>query len=240
MLCITNTSAATPRGSTEYGYVAPILTGDENYIFPWLATGRNQFGPKYATPTRSATACYMRGLKEVVQVQTNNGTPWQWRRICVQLKANVIYGSNFPDLRFWDNGGNGVHRVVNNTDQLGPASVLLDFLFRGTQGIDWSDTFSAPVDTTRVTLAYDRTKRLTSGNQYGMMKSFKMWHPMNKTLVYDDEEDGGTMIPSALSVADKRGMGDYFIVDFIRAGTGGTDADRMSWHPNATLYWHEK
>lgn len=239
-MSLSNVTVNDPSGGTVYNYTGAILTGDETYCFPWVATGRNQFAPKWAQATRSASACYMRGLKESIQIQTNNGRPWQWRRICVTLKNTSLYQTNAPDLRYFDNGVSGSHRVVNNIIGLSPENLLMDYIFRGSREVDWQDVMNASVDTARVTLHYDQTRRIASGNQYGMMRNYKMWHGMNKTLYYDDSEDGGIMVPSAFSVGDKRGMGDYLVLDFIRAGSGAEEGDQMIWHPNATLYWHEK
>ncbi|QCX29470.1 capsid protein [Plant associated genomovirus 16] len=240
MLSLSNVTVNDPSGGTTFNYTGAILTGDETYCFPWVATARNQFAPQWAQPTRSSSACYMRGLKESIQIQTNNGRPWQWRRICLTLKNAPLYQTNQPDLRYFDNGVSGCHRVVNNIIGLSPENLLMDYVFRGSREVDWQDVMNASVDTARVTLHYDKTRRIASGNQYGMMRCYKMWHAMNKTLNYDDSEDGGIMTPSAFSVGDKRGMGDFLILDFIRAGSGAEEGDQMIFHPNATLYWHEK
>ena len=46
------------------------------------------------------------------------------------------------------------------------------------------------MDTTRVNLKYDKVRRITSGNDAGVIKRFKMWHPMRKNLRYDEDEEG--------------------------------------------------
>ena len=38
---------------------------------------------------------------------------------------------------------------------------------------------------------------------------------MNKNIVYDDDQDGGKMLDSHLSVTDKRGMGNYVVLDWL-------------------------
>lgn len=63
---------------------------------------------------------------------------------------------------------------------------------------------------------------------------------MNKNLHYQSDEDGNNQSSSPYSVETKLGLGDYYILDIISAGTGATSSDRMSFDPEATLYWHEK
>ena len=63
---------------------------------------------------------------------------------------------------------------------------------------------------------------------------------MNENLLYDDDEDGGEESAVNMSSKGKYGMGDYYVLDIIGSGTGGTTSDRLSWAPTSTLYWHEK
>lgn len=113
-------------------------------------------------------------------------------------------------------------------------------LFKGSQGVDWLDPILAPVDTSRVDLKYDKTQRLCSGNQSGMFKEVKLWHPMNKNLTYQDDESGEVMTTSVFSVDDKRGMGDYMVLDLFSSLLGTSTSDILSVTYQASLYWHEK
>lgn len=63
---------------------------------------------------------------------------------------------------------------------------------------------------------------------------------MRHNLVYDDDEAGSGESTSVYSVDNKQGMGDYFVVDIIQAGIGGTSSDLLSINATSTLYWHEK
>lgn len=63
---------------------------------------------------------------------------------------------------------------------------------------------------------------------------------MNKNLVYDDDESGDQEATSYQSVESKAGMGDYYVLDLIQAGSGGGTGDVILVQANSTLYWHEK
>ena len=74
-------------------------------------------------------------------------------------------------------------------------AAIYSILFKGAGGgIDWTTShpglLNAKVDTTRVNLKYDKVRRITSGNDAGVIKRFKMWHPMRKNLRYDEDEEG--------------------------------------------------
>lgn len=127
---------------------------------------------------------------------------------------------------------------VNNTPNL--RNQVDAIIFKGAKGVDWNDIIVAPVDTRRITLKYDKTRILRSSNANGTVREAKMWHPMNSNLVYDDDESGDLEASSYSSVESKAGMGDYYVLDLISAGTGGGTSDALLIQGNSTLYWHEK
>jgi len=117
---------------------------------------------------------------------------------------------------------------------------LFNIIFKGQVNSDWLDPMTAPTDNGQVTIKYDKTITLASGNEDGFIRKYKRWHGMNSTLVYGDDESGGAEYPSFYSVGGKRGMGDYYIVDMFRARTGSATSDLLSFSPTSTLYWHER
>lgn len=199
---------------------------------------------------RTAQVCYMRGLSENIRIQTSSGIPWFHRRICFTSRGGSAFNSvNSSDTAPVQASGNsvdtsnGMERLwfnsnVNNT----PATVLAqqNLLFKGSYNVDWNDNILAPIDTTRVDLKFDKTWCVRSGNASGTIKERKLWHPMNKNLVYNDDENGEGEATSYFSVGDKRGMGDYYVLDIFQAGAGGTSSDLLNVFSNSTLYWHEK
>lgn len=243
-----NTTAALPVNNPDYFVNPAILTGARDYIFAWCATARSleasaagPLAPVAQNSARTAKTCYMRGLKEKIQIQTNNGTPWQWRRVCFTTKSQNIINAEQPNYRISSLTTSGWTRVLNNVSGSPLASTILDPLFRGRLGGDWQgDQFTAQLDSSRVDIKFDKTRIFQSGNSAGVMRNVQLWHPMNKNLVYNDDEFGGTMEDYYFSTTAKPGMGDYYVIDFIRAGTGATTADLMTFNPSATLYWHEK
>lgn len=247
MVCTTNIQAGSGTGGTTYTNQPAILSGGYTYILPWICTARNALitglpGYPNETPTRTANTCYMRGLKERIQLQSNNGTAWQWRRICFTFRGDYLWANSTTTFQWWRADDTyGVTRSIQNAAGVGGVgNRLIDLVFKGTQSIDWSSYFTAKLDTERIRVMSDQTHTMQSGNDSGFMRNFKLWHPMNKNLTYEGEENGGQYQSSPYSVDTKIGLGDYYIVDIISAGTGATSADRMSFDPEATLYWHEK
>lgn len=244
----TNTTASSPVNGTTYSVAPAILNGNVEYCFPWICTARSMeaanngiIAPKSLEAARTASTCYMRGLKEKIQIQTSSGVPWQWRRVCFASKDDDIITQSTNTLRLSTITNAGWVRMVNNVGGTPMFNSIIDPLFRGSLGGDFQgDLMTAALDTTRVDVKYDKTVIIQSGNQSGVMRNFNRWHPMNKNLVYDDEQAGGTESDSYYSTRAKPGMGDYYVIDFIRAGTGAQSSDNLSFNPASTLYWHEK
>lgn len=211
----------------------------------WIATGRdittnsgNVPGNVQYDATRTATNTYMRGLKHTDFFQISDSTPWIWRRICFCFRGIGIFGNGSASAPLILETTNGFVRSQNdvNTPTYNAASGIV---FKGAQGSDWNSLFTAPVDTSRVDLKYDKTITFNTGGA-PMSKRFSRWFPMNKTLVYDDDEFGGGEGTSQISVIDKRGMGDYYMMDIIGPAVGGTGSGTLTWSTEATLYWHER
>jgi len=196
---------------------------------------------------RTATNCYMRGFSEHIRIQTNSGLPWFHRRICFTSKTDgfVQAASDSPTQPFntYIETSNGFQRLmlnqaINNMAQT--QANIQGIIFRGSSGQDWNDPLIAPLDTARISVKFDKTWTLKSGNSNGTVAERKLWHPMNKSLVYDDDEQGAGMLTNKFSVDSKPGMGDYYIYDIFLPGAGGTSSDAVTIVPNSTLYWHER
>jgi len=201
------------------------------------------------TADRTAQTCYMRGYKENVRVQTSTPLPWLWRRITFTTKGPVFYSKSPLDTttvnpyRPYSDTANGMGRQwfnlqVNNM----PETVALynGLIFKGTFGKDWTDVITAKVDPARISVKSDTTRRITTGNNSGHFSERKLWYPMNRNLVYDDDESGAAEDTFYYSTDAKAGMGDYYIVDYLMPGIGGGTGDVLNINCTATLYWHEK
>lgn len=205
-----------------------------------------------ATPSRTSTICFMKGFAENIRVETSTGNPWFHRRICITTRDSLFYLLNDGDTPGTDRSyaasgsietSNGWQRLASNamTDTLsGTRQQWLTVMFKGLQGVDWDDFITAPIDTNRVDLKFDKTWVYRSGNERGIIKETKMWHPMNKNLFYDDDESGAGENTKNFSVRDKRGMGDYHIFDLFSQGSSGNTTDLLKIRFTSTMYWHEK
>lgn len=105
---------------------------------------------------------------------------------------------------------------------------------------DWIDPITAPIDTKTVKVMYDHVTRINSGNDAGIVKTYNLWHGVNKNLYYDDREIGGDIGSSPVATESSRfGMGNMYIFDII-VGNSDDAADALDFLPTSTLYWHEK
>jgi hypothetical protein len=203
-------------------------------------------------PARTSTVCFMKGFAENMRIETSTGNPWFHRRICITTRDPLFYVQNSADPAGADRGyaaagaietSNGWQRLASNalTDTL-PATTAawLTILFKGAQGNDWDDYITAPVDKNRVDLKFDKTWIYKSGNERGVLRERKVYHPMNKNLYYDDDENGAAETTTNFSVRDKRGMGDYHIFDLFSQGSSGSTSDLLKIRFTSTMYWHEK
>jgi len=252
MLTYTNVSAASQTGSTSYLSTPAIITGGSStpFVAVWCATARDNLansggtkGTKFDQASRTATSCYMVGLKEVIEIQVADGLPWQWRRVCFTVKGGQTLGGNLPNASTSYapslETSAGYVRVINGLTQ-SQQNNLFALLFQGALNSDWADPLTAKVDTERVSLKYDKTCTVASGNEQGTIRKYNRWHPMRKNLMYDDDESGGITGAVGYSVGSKVGMGDYWVIDIIKPRVGSSTSQQFLFNCESTLYWHEK
>lgn len=64
---------------------------------------------------------------------------------------------------------------------------------------------------------------------------------MNRALIYDEDETGGSVNDGVLSAAVNASMGDYYVLDIFKPTLAAQETDEsMTFAPEATLYWHER
>lgn len=253
MLSWSNTS---PTGTVQaFAVGGANIRGNTYGTFLWCATARDLSNGSGANTIslqsqRTAQTCFMRGLSEKLRLQTSSGVPWFHRRICFTSKDAVFTDKADDDTGSLVNSttpylqtSNGYARLWRN-DQINNAPNTINerqsVIFKGSNGQDWNDVLIAPLDTARITVKYDRTSLIRSGNASGTVQLRNMWHPMNKNLVYDDDEAGDRMIAQQYSVESKAGMGDYYVYDIFVPGVGATATDILNVGAVSSLYWHEK
>lgn len=257
MQVYTNMISSTAAPAATYFNQAAIVGGntstDVNVNHPkvmlWQATARDLsnstsiINARAVESARTSTTPFMVGLRESIEIQSGNGVPWQWRRICFTFKGNLPGAATTTTFRPFVETNQGYSRVVNTLsgDRNSGATYDLFFtVFAGQNNTDWNDPMVAKTDQTRISVKYDKIRTLATQNQDGFIRKYKHYHPMNHTLAYDDDEVGENMSSSYNSVDSKVGMGDYYVLDLIRSRFGAGTTDALVFNPSATLYWHEK
>lgn len=253
-MSLTNTTAS-GAGNASVIAGSTYVKGDTNATYWFCPTARQpsiKSGPAGSMinqATRTSTTCFMRGFKETLRIQTSSSIPWFHRRIafCSKDVAFRQYqGSDTPlnsTSVFLQNVARGYTRVWINSlvnNQPSTDTTRLAILLRGSEGLDWDNIATAPLDNRRVDVKYDKTTVIRSGNERGTVVSRHYWHSMNKNLVYDDDEIADVTEGFSFSVKDKRGMGDFYVYDLFTVGTGGGATDLLKIDSTSTLYWHEK
>jgi len=246
MLYWTNQSAA--GISNSYSASPAVISGGTSTpsCFLFCATARDNevaFGGNpgtiFDTATRSSTTCFMRGISERIEIQVDDGLPWQWRRICFTAKGLQLITTQSDTFGLWAETPGGYQRVVNQL--VGDNNTAIEsYIFKGVKNADWVDPLTAPLDNSRISVKYDKTITIASGNEDGVIRKYNRWMPMNHNLVYDDDEAGGGKAGDRFSVQGKAGMGDYYIMDYFRPRDGSNGDNHLQFAPQATLYWHEK
>jgi len=253
MLSYSNITSSAQQGSQTYAVRPAIVVGgqDQNTqtAFPivWCATGRDLTedsadGRAYSgdISSRTSSTCYMRGLSEKIEIQVTDGLPWQWRRICFTYKGFNNAAPNTTGFSLVAETTNGWTRLLNMLPSATYINTVEGLIFRGSKNVDWTDPMTAPTDGTRITVKYDKTRTIASGNEQGAIRRYNLWHPMNKNLVYADDENAGSLNQQFYSTQSKAGMGDYIVVDYFQSRKGSSAAQQLSFGVTASLYWHER
>lgn len=137
-----------------------------------------------------------------------------------------------------------------------PDRPIIELLFRGEQGLDWTQYINAPVDTKRIRLVSDKTTKLQAkiavtniseddeltgvGYERRSKSAF-----VNKSLTYADEEAGPYDNSSPWVSTGGRSMGNLYVFDLFSYQLGNhRDADPVLPRPvfgcDAVVYWHER
>lgn len=249
MVNVTNTS---PSGAalTSSALGRTTLLGNRVSTFLWCPTARTCFEDVTGNPTQlSSPTPYYVGLKENLRIDTNSGRPWRHRRICFTAKQEGLL-----QLTYANPGGVGWAPYVEDTTAgwVRPwydlsvssnfsslTSAINNVVFRGTLGIDYDNRMDAVVDSDRIQVKFDKTWLIRPTTTVGSSVSRKLWHPMKQTLVYDQDEEGKVENVTKWSTGNKKGMGDYFVLDVFDCFAGST-SDALSIGGDSVLYWHEK
>lgn len=226
------------------------LLGSQRIHFTlYNATHRFLVPNNYAyAASRTATRTYAVGLKEIYRMIPTSNEVWWHRRVVFSYKSALGPTSIQNDLGvqassvattvrpFRDLSGekttNGPYQTL--------AAQAYDYIFKGTGGVDWGDPMRAPIDKSRINLHSDSFRRFSSGNDVPNPKIVRHYTKINRSVVYDDEENGTDVTPSPFSVDSKPGIGNIFVADFFHCPAPGDPDTALQVSSSSTYYWHEK
>lgn len=208
----------------------------------------------YFVASRTSSNPFITGISERYHLIPNDGSLWEHRRIVFAHKNLALLGivsANQAQLRAQTDAAGTTYRKLvdlsgqNSGDYTGVLTAIYDYVFRGIYTTDWQDPMTAPVDRRRVTVLADKRCVVRSGNAAPAPRLKKYWTRVNKTIVYDDEENGINISPSWYSTSTKQGLGDIYVLDLFvcRAPlVSGTTASSSTLNISSTqtLYWREK
>lgn len=248
MMAVAATGAVSTTGPLTVAAGTGVNSNFGCHFIPWIATARDLTNATYSVAARSASTCFMVGLREEIRFWTNTSRPWQWRRIAFTFKGNTLYQtSSGVQVPPWLENSSGWARLMLNlssgtasADQLAVGANYINHIFQGTFGTDYQDLFTAKTDTRIITPKYDNIRTIKSTNNSGTLGETKLFHSMRHNINYEDDEVGDDMTSAFVSTEGKPGMGDFYVLDMIKPHNDGTASDTFSFHPTSTLYWHER
>lgn len=213
------------------------------YSSLFMASARVPFNltPVATDHVRQSTTTYVRGFAERTEIFIEDGSEVKWRRIIFRFKGNpyLTYNSTGQsDQPYFFDVNAAVTRFYNQLS-VTAADNLQFHLFQGTRGTDWSNQFTAAVDTERIMLMYDKTRILRNLVDRPHTHFFRQWVPVNKTLIYSDEETSKNVNPGVSSSESNQSCGDIYIYDILDKPTGSVAANNKI-ESTMRYYWHEK
>jgi hypothetical protein len=196
--------------------------------------------------SRTATSTYVIGLKESYRLVPNNESVWWHRRIVFSWKSAIgipaiaaELGVQASDVAttvrpFRDLSGTSDANWANVT------TLLYSLVFQGEVGVDWQDPMKAKLDRTRVNIHSDKFSTIRSGNDTAAPTVRNHYTSIRKTVMYDDRENGTSVIPSPFSVDSKIGIGNIYVMDLFHCPAPEDDGVTMDITSDSTYYWHER
>lgn len=216
-------------------------SGRQAAIFCPTARAPAQDSTFKAESYRERSLTYARGYKEKVNIQISDGI-WKWRRIVFHMKGTpwgfVTNSSSLNEiLTYYESPGSGMMRAIPLFGTQFSPDPVEQTLFDGAKGVDWVDVFSAKVDTSFVNVVSDRTINLNNSSGEGQALTKNCWYPLNKSLLYSDDEYGKGTTTQYFATQGKIGMGNLFVYDTWECVVG---AGQLRFSPEGTYYWHER
>lgn len=191
---------------------------------------------------RNQQLVFARGYKETCDMRVLGSVPFRWRRIVFSCKGlPALFQSSDPTFNsnyFQFESASGIVRQTTPLPS-GGYGLTNAYLFKGQVNLDWHNPLQAKVDTQRVNLHYDKTVGMNPGNQTGSFHTYHHWFPINRNIMYSDDEAGVGGETSRFSSLAKPGIGDVFVYDLFES-TRLSETDTLQVRFQGTWYWHEK
>jgi len=226
----------------------------------WCSTSRPMAGRNVNSPAaRSSSRCWMKGLSERINFESNTSDPWEWRRILFTIKG-PFPETALPQTQYTyfetdissvepNTVPGGITNPVNMPGNIRTSRSVSSLtntqllfvtagLFMGTRGIDYIDPFLGVPDRSAYQILSDKVVRMRSGNDSPLLKTYKLYHPMNQTLQYADGESGGLVDAGGFSTNSRYTMGDVYVLDLFKQLNAAPAS--MTMTTTSTLYWHER
>lgn len=243
-------------GSTAGSAVTPISTAFGATL--WLATHLRAAPRVVSSHLRNKQDVYWKGISETVKLSTTTSDPFKWRRIVFQLEggpnatglAENAYRLEKPDFDLeaplagdtaFPTNPYPLDYTYRNRRAAIPLSTtdfgtLASGLFQGQSGIDYSDYLTAKVDN-RIKVMSDKIRTISSQNDAGVLRTYKLYTPINKTMRYADAESGTIDAPNGYAAMNSP-MNDVYIMDYFEQLPDAPNT--LALLIQATQYWHER
>jgi hypothetical protein len=234
----------TQLGASSSG-ANPIQLHAGNNYFLWSPSYLEQQDESYDY-VRNAQSVFFRGVQD--RVFLSAAFAFTWRRVCFFSYEQLVAGIPF----FVDpSNEEDPHIVRRPLREINPknASDFFAYAWKGTVGVDFSENtrWNAPLDDKLLTIVYDRSCTINpnyaapQGATFGKSMTRKMWHPVNKTIMYTDKENGSTPQTTGWSSMSPNSPGNFYILDIFSTGQDlpGDTTGVGEFGSEATVYWHE-
>jgi len=224
----------------------------------WLATHRQGSASAVTEFSRNKQDIFWKGISETLRMTTTGSDPLKWRRIVFELEGGpgALIGidpttyiarqldfdneaplSGAPTNPFNLQGLSRYNRpmypLASTSDEF--ATFVTGF-FQGSPNIDYNQYLTAKVDR-RIKVRSDVTRSIQSGNDSGVIKVFKTYLPINKTMRYADAESGSLISYDGFAAFDSP-QNDIYVWDYFEGLTGSETVLNVSG--TSVAYWHEK
>lgn len=215
----------------------PITLSSQINFYLWSPTYRERVDNVEGS-NRNTTRCYFRGVRERWDVRVDTAG-WVHRRIV--FWAFLTPSEAIPFQQGSAANDNLIYyrpfRLINPSASAG----LLEYIFKGTNGIDYQAqlSYNAKLDNRRLRIVSDRSRTMNCGNNSSSLNQYTIWTEINKDIVYDEEEAGGTSTNSPWSVVGPNSPGNLFFMDIIYTQPLADGGATITFNSQTTTYWHE-